>query len=799
MRFSLYRLTLGFRSSAAFAMLFLLITLHRPGTDAQEPSTVDSELVLRTEIGPLGQFAPSVRFSPDGNLIAIWKRIGVENRAGTEFTLWDVQTGNQRLKLAERFVGFAFSSDGKALVVWDPTAVSVRDTATGDQLASLNHGNVERVWFLRNGELLATATESQIKLWDTAVWQEKIDAIDRFGPFWGRPELSSDGNTVASLVRGADELVQLKIWHLESGAEQLTPNLNVPIENCTISFSLAPDGQTLCIIASLEEVYYWDVANSRLKTERDLVYPSLARHNEETPADKAPFVSVKLSGEDWVVRDWSTERVLHTFRNSTKWQRDPYLQFSPDLGSRLTGNQLLFLSSTPLPSGEINVWNTQSQLLTDTIRTDAPITQTALSRDGRTLAVRTARNSPDGVKSNRRVAIWDLTDRTEKFVFDYDEFVRKMEFSPDGSILAIQSEEGVELRDTSTGERVLVPDRTVNCVAFSFDGTTISTASSKSVQIRELKSGQILSTLDVVSDADIECLTYSQDDQHLAVVTRSSIDLWNVAQRHIEWTSTTHGGNFAEFSPDGTTLVAGTRNWSIGRWSLHSVADGSLISDAKKSNSGGDETRFLHFMPDKPSLNVVPREFPEVSFHNLSSGKKTTIESFGTIDDSTSVLGSHRIAVNGTRDMIAFCTFAYRYNDRIGGVALINTITGKQTGKLSAPTSDIQALLFSHDGSTIIGGGAELKSTFLEVIDLHTEQKVATLINEICTAHSTDGEYIVTRDLSMSDFVTLWKTRGPRKLAKMPIHLHMVGLSPEGKTLATTQKGKVYLWDVSAD
>ncbi len=99
--------------------------------------------------------------------------------------VWDVATGEELLTLSghdDRVIGVAFSPDGKLLATasWDNTA-KVWDAATGKEIETLrgHSGYVFSVAFSHDGKRLATAggyrTRGEVKLWDTAPWNEKLE------------------------------------------------------------------------------------------------------------------------------------------------------------------------------------------------------------------------------------------------------------------------------------------------------------------------------------------------------------------------------------------------------------------------------------------------------------------------------------------------------------------------------------------------------------------------------------------------------------------------------------------------
>jgi WD40 repeat protein len=187
--------------------------------------------------GPL-QHLGAVRvgaFSSDGKTILTGSSLEPEE----ECRRWDAATGKP-LGPPLRLGGpFAFSPDGKLIVVTGNTAARLWDTATGQPFGPLlQHGGVRAVAFSPDGKTVLTGgQDGSARLWDVATGQPLGAPLKRLDNV-GAVAFSPNGKSV---LTGSDDYTA-RLWEVAAGRP-----LGPPLRHQAIVRGLAfsPDGQVL--------------------------------------------------------------------------------------------------------------------------------------------------------------------------------------------------------------------------------------------------------------------------------------------------------------------------------------------------------------------------------------------------------------------------------------------------------------------------------------------------------------------------------------------------------------------------
>ena len=183
--------------------------------------------------------------------------------------------------------------------------------------------------------------------------------------------------------------------------------------------------------------------------------------------------------------------------------------------------------------------------------------------------------------ADNTVKIWSLPDGDLRGTLeDHKRAGQTLCASPDGTILASGSGDGMVLLRTETGTKTLGRHRTrVVSICISPNGKWMASADASSeIKIWSLPSGALIETLDLGQRSSV-FLCASPDSKLLVTAGHDKyIRLWRMPGGELAqmMRATTGFGNFSSvcMSPDGKLLAAGTSNATITLWNL---PDGKLL------------------------------------------------------------------------------------------------------------------------------------------------------------------------------------------------------------------------------
>ena len=356
-----------------------------------------------------------------------------------------------------------FSSDGKRLVTAsaDKTARVWDLENAGAAIRPLERLSVDgspMARFSPDGQLIAAATGSRLRLWDAATGRlvRELPPVER-GEIACVAFSPTDHRLLAVGYGGQADVSYVALWDIDAGTElaRLTgatdlPNFYVNDINGAIgALAFSPDGKNLVAgfgsrgiwtgDSSLFPLKVWEVATRRL----------IRRLNGHTnfcvSLDFSRDGSLLASGSrDGTAIIWSTKtwKATHTLRNSEKsslpvgWSNTVEdVAFSPD-------GQTLALASY---EGTVKLWDVATGKLRETLKGHSnAVMAVVFSPDGRTLA---------SGSSDQTVRLWNVESRRELMQLDpggveLGPWVQSLAFSPEGRGLLAGAGRGVAFWST---------------------------------------------------------------------------------------------------------------------------------------------------------------------------------------------------------------------------------------------------------------------------------------------------------------------------------------------------------------
>ncbi|MBE9013237.1 hypothetical protein IQ250_23855 [Pseudanabaenaceae cyanobacterium LEGE 13415] len=281
--------------------------------------------------------------------------------------------------------------------------------------------------------------------------------------------------------------------------------------------------------------------------------PELLTTEKATEIEVSPSGTILAVGRDQVIDLWDlrTRQPLPSLIDHT--DLISAIAISPD-------EKILASSSL---DGTIKLWDLPNRRLYSTLNSGRA-SELVFSPDGRTLASSSAvKRWADGAFSPVGVQIWDIASRQRIYTIG-DQPIRVMQFSTDGTLMAIGDRTKTELWQIQDGDRLEVLDSgEVTGLIFCQDGQTLITGSSR-LKSWDLRNGNLLKTFDVgASD-----LAISPDGQTLATAAGGAVHLWHLlGERSLgSMFASPFSSLFVRFALGGQAIVAagtdGIRIWS---------------------------------------------------------------------------------------------------------------------------------------------------------------------------------------------------------------------------------------------
>jgi WD40 repeat protein len=394
----------------------------------------------------------TVRFSPDGSLLAVANELSVQLFEVPSWSPRPVRRGH-----TQRIYSLAFSPDGATLGSGSlDHTVRLWSVATGEPLGlRLGHAHlIESLGFFDGGmRVVSGDADGVVKVFDATSWSDG-PTIDMGRESWAQVTSISFGRDSQHVLCSG---VRRSIWDLD--ARTFLLDVQGSREGELFATALSPDGRCFASSHTGGDVSVSDASSGAERWR-------MSGHRSDVCSLDYSRDGSRLASasDDGTIRVWeaATGRTLLVIQAHAARVR--WICFSPD-GTRLASASY---------DSTAKVWDARDGSLISTFHGhQGEVYSVSFNADGTRVA---------SASADQTVQIWEAaTGRSLKALSGTHAIMWCVAFSPDGTRLATGSQEGlVRLWDASTGQALLElrgHTRSVMSLAWSPDGRRLLSGS----------------------------------------------------------------------------------------------------------------------------------------------------------------------------------------------------------------------------------------------------------------------------------------------------------------------------------
>ena len=368
--------------------------------------------------------------------------------------------------------------------------------------------------------------------------------------------------------------------------------------------------------------------------------------------------------------------------------------------------------------------------------------------------------------------------------------IKKVKYSPDGTILAVATSIGLWLYDVNNTEEfaLLMPHTSsITCMDFSPDGKTLVTGSNdKFVRLWDVKT-RTFKQLFRGHSWEVRDVVYSSDGKTLASASINEINIWDIQ-------SNTH----KKYIPIRTSRDS----------RIFYVGNTFMLVDFSDFDVRDKKVEII----DINNINVFNKEKQESTIYDLEDFGRVFLSSNGRLLATVSYNTIRLLDVHNQKDQIIKIDYrgivdvSFSPDGKTLAVVSYEWIihlwdidTGEVKDTINLHTVKISRLTYSPDGSTIVSWGHD---GIIRFWDLTTKELVNTI-----TGHmgwwdftlSPDGYNII--GYGGSKTIQLWDVNTGKHQKSLTGHketIYSVDISPGGTTIASSSNDKtIRLWNLN--